>query len=397
MDEALSRAMTRNPSLASSLEDVHRAMAVVEQVRATSLPTLGGNVNYAYVQGTGDPGLTRDLWALSATLSVPVVQPRGWMKWSQASRGVDVSKVSFENARRVLAAAVVQTFFAIIAQRDIVAVTIRARDSAEAHRVFAHQRFAGGYGNRVDEVRASQEVATNETRLSSVQVELVRLQEALGVLCGTDHALDVRGAVRLPEPPSDDVAEKVATDNRVDLAASRLRFDLARKVRKESFADFLPQLDVTIQPFWQTKASIILPQQGWQALAVLTVPLYDGGLRYGLLKDRRAQEIQARLAVENLERQVASDVRVAQEGVRRASAAWEAARRAAGLASETLDLASQGYKAGASSNLEVIDAERTALDAATAVALADNAKNMAELELLLATGRFPERLSEPPK
>jgi len=49
------------------------------------------------------------------------------------------------------------------------------------------------------------------------------------------------------------------------------------------------------------------------------------------------------------------------------------------------------YKAGASTNLEVIDAERQARDADTAVAVAEDSLRQARLDLLIASGRFPAR------
>jgi outer membrane protein TolC len=82
-------------------------------------------------------------------------------------------------------------------------------------------------------------------------------------------------------------------------------------------------------------------------------------------------------------------VRTAFEEIRRADAALESARRAGALAAQGRDLAVSAYRAGASTNIEVIDAERTARDAETAVAIAEDGARQARLDLLAATGRFP--------
>jgi len=47
------------------------------------------------------------------------------------------------------------------------------------------------------------------------------------------------------------------------------------------------------------------------------------------------------------------------------------------------------FRAGAATNIEVIDAERSARDADTAVAIAEDQLRRARLELLNALGRFP--------
>jgi outer membrane protein TolC len=66
-----------------------------------------------------------------------------------------------------------------------------------------------------------------------------------------------------------------------------------------------------------------------------------------------------------------------------------AARQAAALAKEAHDLANLAYSAGATTNLEVIDAARRWRDAeSSAVEAEDEARN-ARLDLLAASGRFP--------
>ena len=122
---------------------------------------------------------------------------------------------------------------------------------------------------------------------------------------------------------------------------------------------------------------------------LLTVPFYDGGLRYGLADERAALTAEAHTQYESLVRQAKSDVRVAFEAVKRAEAALVAANDAARLAHEALDLANIAYKAGATTNIEVIDAERRARDADTAAAVSEDTARQARVDLLAGSGRFP--------
>ena len=52
-------------------------------------------------------------------------------------------------------------------------------------------------------------------------------------------------------------------------------------------------------------------------------------------------------------------------------------------------VADTAYRAGATSNLEVIDAQRRARDARASANSADDAAREARLNLLIASGRFP--------
>src|SRR5438874_4294864 len=85
-----------------------------------------------------------------------------------------------------------------------------------------------------------------------------------------------------------------------------------------------------------------------------------------------------------------ADVRTGFEELRRAEAAAAAARDAARLAVENLELVDIGYRGGATTNIEVVDAERRARDAQAAAALAEDAAQQARLDVLVASGRFPQ-------
>jgi outer membrane protein TolC len=82
-------------------------------------------------------------------------------------------------------------------------------------------------------------------------------------------------------------------------------------------------------------------------------------------------------------------VRVALSTVERAEASFRAATRAAELARQALGMANVAYKAGATTNLEVIDAERRARDAEADAVSAEDASRRARLDLLAALGRLP--------
>jgi outer membrane protein TolC len=178
-------------------------------------------------------------------------------------------------------------------------------------------------------------------------------------------------------------------ERRSDVAAAEARLSAAQHVVRDNWTDFAPYLTGVFEPFFNSPATIQGPSTGWQAQLALTLPLYDGGLRYGQEKERGALRNEAQAGLDSTLRQARSDVRTAFEDVRRADAALLAAQQAAQLAESSLQLAEIAYRAGASTNIEVIDAERTARDAETAVAVAEDGARQARLDLLAASGHFP--------
>jgi outer membrane protein TolC len=129
--------------------------------------------------------------------------------------------------------------------------------------------------------------------------------------------------------------------------------------------------------------------RSWTAAFVVTVPLLEGGSRRGLRRERESLVTQIRAERSNAERQARSETRAAQEAVLSTDRALQRARAAAEQAGEVVRITDIAFREGATTNIEVVDAQRRARDAETAAAIAEDALRRARLELLVATGRFP--------
>lgn len=392
-EEAMKRALAKNPQTKAALGDVRRSEALVEQARGAWLPVLNGNATYTRLDGDrelqGRVVLGADQFNANLTLGVPIIASKAWAAHARAKENVDVTKLGYEDARRQVALAAGRAFLTVVAQHRVLGSAERARDVAKAHEEFARSRLAGGVGNRLDAVRAAQERASLETRVRNQQIALVRAQEALGVLVAESGPVDaVEDAGMLGQPPALGPALQ-QSETRADVVAQRERVTTAHKAVRDSYTDYLPVLSGTAQGFYQNPATFTVPTTGWQVQLLLTLPLFDGGVRYGLAHERESVEASARARLEGAVRQAKSEVRTAFEAMRQADDALVQAREAATLAKEALDLAQTAYRAGATSNIEVVDAERRAADAETEAAVAEDTARQARLDLLVSAGRFP--------
>jgi outer membrane protein TolC len=391
--DAVNRALAHSAPTIIAQEEIRRSEALVEQVRSAWYPSLNANATYTRLDAdrTFNGRVVEDANSFGANLQlvVPIVQPRAWVATARAKDNVDIAKATAADVRVQIALATGRAYLTIVAQRRILETAARARDTAKAHEDFTKQRFQGGIGNRLDFVRASQERASSEAAVSAQRISLVRAQEALGVLAGENGPLDVGGNAELPAPPTLAAALGEAETRRTDVVAQRERVESARKAVRDAYADYLPVLSAVAQPFYQNPASLTTPTTGWQAQLLFTLPLYDGGNRYGLEHERSALHEEAKAKLNATLRQARAEVRTAFDAVLATDQALGQAREAATLATEALQLTQLAYQAGATSNLEVIDAERRSRDADTSAVIAEDAARQARLDLLAASGRFP--------
>jgi outer membrane protein TolC len=390
--QALERALARNPSMVVASQEIERASALVSEARAAWMPSLTGNASYLRLDSPRMSGgmTTLPTNTLNGNLqvTVPLVAPLAWTNDAHARDNRETARALAADTRRQLATAVGRAYLAVVLQHRQVDVASRARETALAHYDYAHTRMTMGLGNAVDDARAEQQLRANEAQQKNAEAALIRVQSALGILLSEEDLVDAADDVALAAAPTPDDAVAVARARRADVRAAQARRAATEHLRHDDWAYYAPSLLAQAQAFRQTQTPI-QPGSGWQAALVLSIPLFDGGFRGGVQRDRQAADEEARALLDGLSRQVGVEVRAAFAIVRNADDSLRAARAAATAALTAATLADRSYRAGATTNIEVIDAERQARDAESQVALAEDAARQARLDLLLATGAFP--------
>ena len=308
--DAVTQALARNPSALVASADIQRVSGLMEEIRAASLPVLGITGNYTrlnkdrtFVSGLSDGGTadvvvaSRDSVYVAGIISIPIIAPQAWANWARAGDQVDVSRASAKDVQRTVAINTGRAYLTIYAQKRQVDVFRQARDNSLEHFRYAEARLRGGVGNRIDWARAGQELESNEAALQTSYANLYRSQEALGILLGEDEPVDVEEIPDIPTAPTLDEAIAEAP-TRADVLLYRQQQNAADRSLNLSWTEYLPTLTITGQPFYQNPSSLTTPETGWQAQALFTWYLYDGGARYGRTHQREAQLSQARIQYE---------------------------------------------------------------------------------------------------
>ncbi|HUB06925.1 MAG TPA: TolC family protein [Myxococcales bacterium] len=404
--EAVARALARNPTATVARAELRRAGDLVEQARSYALPNalVQGQYVYYSTASASTPGSTNPtgtgansgdvLYAPNSfygwlQVGVPLVAPPAWVGWAHARDNAKVAEWTEKETRRELALGVAHAYLAVIAQKRVVEAGERATQTDRAHYEYTKQRLGGGLGTPLDQMRARQQYQSDRASYEQSLLGLTQAQEALGVLLGEDHAVDVSEEPSFGPAPDPAAALDEARKARPDLLGLESRKAAARHVVRDAWADYAPTLGLFAAPFYQAPPYPGLSPLSWELVLTLTFTIYDGGLRYGQEKEREELSIEADAALEGALRQAGADVRVGYEAVARSDAALRAAADAAAAAHQALDVANLMFKAGATTNIDVVDAERRARDADTAAAIAEDAVRQARLDLLAAVGRFP--------
>ena len=388
-DDAIRRAIANNPTVQEAAAGILRAEALLGQATSRTRPSIDAGVAVDVIDPVtsfdGNNITPRWQSASSVSFRAPLWTPLAWAQRVQAGDQVFVAQTAAADVRQQLAAATADAYLAVIVQRRGLELNEQARDNARAHYDFANQRFEGGLGSRLNMLRALQELSTDEARIEASQLLMRRAQEALGVLVAADGPVDTA-----EEPVFNEPVEGSLHDLRTDLRLILARQFAAERVLADSWKDRLPSLTALFTPQFNAPSGLFATSRVLRGSVLFSVPLFDSGLRSAQERERSALLDAVKAERASLERQATSEVRTAREAVRLSARAAERARAAEEQSNEVLRITDIAFREGATTNIEVIDAQRRARDTATASAIAEDALRRAQLDLLVATGRFPQ-------
>jgi outer membrane protein len=395
-DEAIRRAITGNPSVVIAAQEILRAQALLAEARSLILPNVnvsGTNTTINGSRGIGNEIFTpQNVFYAALPVSMPLFDPALWARRVQALDAQHVAEASAEDVKRQIAVATAQAYLTVIGTRRVVESQVRARDTAQAFYDYAASRLQAGAGSKLTALQAQGTLSADIALVEQARLALYRAQEALGVFVTADTPVDA-----LDEPAFEIPAESTvlnvtdqAVQQRTDIRLGNVTVSANQRIVSDSWKDWLPSVNGIFEPIFQHPGSVITPQTSWAALVQFNAPVFDAGNRRSVKRQREVTLRESEAQLTGQLREAHAEIRRSYESVRRSERVLESSRAAATEASQVLDITQVSFKAGAATNLDVIDAQRRARDADTAVAVAEDQVRQSRLDLLTALGRFPK-------
>lgn len=386
--EAVDLAVTRNPTVAGAATSIARAEALMQQARAALMPVVAasvGTVTFNAARGFEDTVTQpRSQATFGLNASMPLLAPEARARVGQGRDQIDVATLATAEVRQQVAVAAAHAYLGVVAARRQVEVNTNAIDSARAHLDFAQRRLEGGAGSRLNQLRAAQALSRDEAQLENAAFALEQAREALGLLLTEEAPVDA-GA----EPAFDVLETDGMTwmSDRPDIQLQARTIEATRRVLEDSWRAWLPTASVSFVPQVVAPASVFSPSRTWQLSFNLSQRIFDRRPA----ADKAVRQValsQALFVQQEVELRARSEERLARQALRSSERILATSRLAAEQAEEVLTITTSAFELGATTNIEVIEAQRSARDAGIAAAFAEDAARRARFELLVALGRF---------
>lgn len=299
----------------------------------------------------------QDSFNFYTQVTQPIFVARAISAIRSAYRAYDLARLNERNSEDYLLYSVQVAYYGALTAQRFVAISRAAVELRKEHLKVARAKFEVGETPKITVLSA--EISLNQAQqdLKSSEKSLELSKENLRLLCG------VEGDFGLAEPPPPArpvqapeqlVAE--ALGSRRDILGAHINLELAEENKRDAWYRFLPSLVATGSLRVADVKGFTNEYFTWQVGLALSVPLYDGGLRYAYLKESRSRVRQARYQLEQARRNVASEIHQLWLRMEMASANLQKARHAVELAREQVQLARASFAAGSSTHLEVEEA-----------------------------------------
>jgi outer membrane protein, multidrug efflux system len=362
-DEALELLRSHSPDYLAGYQSILRAAAQSRMALAAVLPTLNGQGSYNhqfYTASIPFDGAVlvvppKDTWAATATLQWDI-SPRAIYAVGTADRNTDVTRLQFEDRRRTLATAIVGAMLATLATSRIAELNRVGLRSALERLALTHARLQYGQGTALDVDRAEQDVAAARALIITGDESLKQTRESLGAALGSAVPISAPGDLQLGQFETavartcrlnDDI------EKRPDVVAARKRIEIAERGVEDANLQFAPSLLLSSAAQAATAATLG-PLNTWGVTAAINVPLYDGGFRYGALRDSRAALEQARQALVSTRLAAIVAAAQAERAVAVAEASRDVAQQQRDLAARVDQRTRDGYAQGAGTSLDLV-------------------------------------------
>jgi outer membrane protein TolC len=392
--EAIQRAQENNPTVAAAAAGILRAEGLIRQARSATLLQVSGNIaSVTLNRGVEFDGATvTPRSQLTATLSadMPILAAAAWARRVQAQDTKEIAELTVADVKRQVAFATADAYLTILGSKRVVETNTRARDVARAHFDLATELEQQGRGSRLNALRAQQQFSVDSGLVEVAQLAVYRAQEALGALIVADGPADATDEPDLTAGTAPPIAGFSTTNLiRTDLKLFAAEERAAERVVRDTAKEWVPTVDAFFQPSTTYPAQFFVPQNSWRLLVQANVPIFDSGLRAAERMQRQAEADRLGSVLGQGVIDANAQVRAAREAVASGERVLATAQAAFDQAQQVVTITNVSFRAGAATNIEVIDAERVARDTGTGVALAEDQLRRSRLELLNALGRFP--------
>jgi outer membrane protein len=396
--QALRRALEANAGTATARSQVATSEAQVRQLRTSILPHLDldsavtrNSREVAFdVNGFRATLLPRNDWSARLNFSQPIYAgQREHMALRQGRLSVTSNQAAVRTAEDTVLLSTASNYLGIVQGQDLVNVEQKNLELAARRRKQAQAFYEAGEQTKVDVLRADTDAKAAERALVAAQqsrdlaASRLRLDLALDQLPGASIQVQPPD-LKFPPLPAAEALIAQAEANRPTVLRAELALEIAQLETRKQGAARLPTVRAEGDVLRQRTS---FPANQTAALTIrLTMPIFDSGEISAKVAVAREQQRQAEIALAEAKRQVREDVLQALLDLKTAETDLALAREQLAAAEAEYAQSFELYRAQEATSLDLQTSETALASARRAVVNGTVNRDLSELNVWSAAG-----------
>ena len=333
---------------------------------------------------------TPDFAGGTVSASLPLIAPRAWNAIRMADVNIGINKASLDDVRRVLSTNVANAALTVVTNERVAELNRVGLRQALERLELAKRKTSLGAGTGLDVIRAQQDVEIARSTLVSGDENARLALEAFGIAIGVAEDVSVAGDLSFEAITRQvlSMCKPAPTiEERPDIIAARERVHFARVNTWDIKTQFFPTLTLTSS--LSTTTQNFNPATTWNIGLGLSWNIWEGGARYGNLRDANLQVLEAQDKLDSARRTAVIQVVQADRGVSVAQNTRDVAARSRDLAAEVDRLTRAGFMTGTGTSLDLVTAAAALRQAEINLALSDYGLIKSRILAVLALATCP--------
>lgn len=396
LNELEKQIVISNQTLAQAEAQYRQATALLRQTRAGFLPTVGVDASVQRAGGNNGSSTTTNIgnrYSLSADVSWELDL------WGRVRRSVEASSASAKASEADLASArlstqaqLAQSYFQLRITDEQKRLLDETVSGYERSLQLTQNQYNVGVAAKADVAQALTQLKSSQAQAIATNIQRAQLEHAIAVLLGktpAEFSIEPATLLAVIPPPTPPGVPSTLLERRPDIAAAERRMAAANAQIGVAKAAYFPSLTISASGGYQSSSFsdwITLPSRFWSVGPAAALTLFDGGAR-SAQTDQAVAAYDQNVAV--YRQTVLTAFQEVEDNLVALHLLTEQAQvqnEAVAAAQESLKIATNQYKAGTVSYLNVVTAQNAAYSNQTSALTVLNSQLTASVLLIKALG-----------
>lgn len=397
LNEAYQLAWDRQASIMIARREVEKSKLLPKRALATYLPNLSAATGYQVMEDDIEYQrrtiVPEDTFSARFSASQPIYNADFFPLWKQAHLILDAQTANLLQTTQDVLFTVARAYYTVLKEERLVDNAEQMLNLAREERDTSQARFKAGSVTEDALIRSELHVTEAQGILIQTRNNLVLAEHTLKKSIGLSVSELGDLAVSEPWQPSPlrepfAALFDMAMENRNDYQASSLQVYVAEQEVYRAQARFHPKLLAEWKYYWYSDPAFNQDDNYWVGSVTLNIPLFEGGDRIWVLREKQQSLHQARLALAETKKGIEVEVQNARLNVDNQQSLVANAQKQVELALKSHDLTFSRFKAGSATDFDLSQVRSQLFAANTSLANRNFDYQMAAVELERSTGVF---------